>query len=155
MTMVKVKNKFRRDWYNRYDSPAKQTLAQYLESVGHEITDTSENYTAADVISTKDGLTYFNEAEVKVSWKAEWPTEWAEIRIPERKTRLLDKYEGADGVLNFYVFRNDRKQVWRIKDTSLTKERLREAKGRNITKGEHFYHIPYNEATLINIGEAA
>ena len=149
-----VRKKFRVDWYNRYDSPAKQTLVQYLESMGHEITETKENYTV-DIVSKKDDHTYFNEAEVKVSWTGDWPTEWKEIRIPERKTRLLDRYKDANGVLNFYVFRRDLKQVWRIKDTSLTKERLREAKGRNITKGEHFYHIPYTEATLINIGEAA
>jgi len=43
------------------------------------------------------------------------------------------------------------KQVWRIKDTSLRDERLREARGRNILKGELFYHIPYTEAELINV----
>ena len=67
------------------------------------------------------------------------------------KGRLLDKYEGENGVLNFYIFRNDMKQAWRIKDTSLTKDRLREAQGRNILKGEQFYHIPYTEAELINV----
>ena len=81
----------------------------------------------------------------------DWPTHWAEIRIPERKGRLIEKYEGENGVLNFYVFRKDLKQVWRIKDTSLTKDRLREAYGRNIVKGEKFYHIPYTEAELINV----
>jgi hypothetical protein len=141
--------------YNAYDAPAKDTLVEHLKSVGHEITDASENYSAADVISTKDNYTYFNEAEIKVSWSGDWPSHWVDIRIPERKTRLLKKYEGSNGVLNFYIFRKDLKQAWRIKDTSLTKDRLREAYGRNIVKGEQFYHIPYTEATLINIGEAA
>ena len=86
-----------------------------------------------------------------MAWKSDWPTHWKEIRIPERKGRLLDKYEGENGVLNFYIFRNDMKQAWRIKDTSLTKDRLREAQGRNILKGEQFYHIPYTEAELINV----
>ena len=145
-----IKRQFSKALYDAYDAPAKTTLVQYLQSVGHEITNAEENYNV-DVVSTKKDYTYFNEAEVKVAWSGDWPTHWAEIRIPERKGRLIEKYEGENGVLNFYVFRKDLKQVWRIKDTSLTKERLREARGRNIMKGEKFYHIPYTEAELINV----
>jgi len=145
-----IKRQFSKALYDAYDAPAKTTLVQYLQSVGHEITNTVENYNV-DVVSTKKDYTYFNEAEVKVAWSGDWPTHWAEIRIPERKGRLIEKYEGENGVLNFYVFRKDLKQVWRIKDTSLTKDRLREAYGRNIVKGEKFYHIPYTEAELINV----
>ena len=145
-----TRKQFSRALYDAYDAPAKTTLVQYLQSVGHEITNAEENYNV-DVVSTKKDYTYFNEAEVKVAWSGDWPTHWAEIRIPERKGRLIEKYEGENGVLNFYVFRKDLKQVWRIKDTSLTKDRLREAYGRNIVKGEKFYHIPYTEAELINV----
>jgi hypothetical protein len=145
-----IKRQFSKALYDAYDAPAKTTLVQYLKSIGHEITNTEENYNV-DVVSTKKDYTYFNEAEVKVAWSGDWPTHWAEIRIPERKGRLIDTYEGENGVLNFYVFRKDLKQVWRIKDTSLTKDRLREAYGRNIVKGEKFYHIPYTEAELINV----
>lgn len=145
-----TRKQFSRALYDAYDGPAKATLVQYLQSVGHEIINTEENYNV-DVVSTKVDYTYFNEAEVKVAWSGDWPTHWEDIRIPERKGRLLEKYEGENGVLNFYVFRKDLKQVWRIKDTSLTKDRLREAYGRNIIKGEKFYHIPYTEAELINV----
>ena len=145
-----IKRQFSKALYDAYDAPAKTTLVQYLQSVGHEITNTEENYNV-DVVSTKKDYTYFNEAEVKVAWSGDWPTHWEDIRIPERKGRLIEKYEGENGVLNFYVFRKDLKQVWRIKDTSLTKDRLREAYGRNIVKGEKFYHIPYTEAELINV----
>ena len=72
-------------------------------------------------------------------------------QLIDQNQQMIEKYEGEKGVLNFYVFRKDLKQVWRIKDTSLTKERLREARGRNIVKGEKFYHIPYTEAELINV----
>ena len=145
-----TRKQFSRALYDAYDAPAKTTLVQYLQSVGHEITNAEEDYNV-DVVSTKKDYTYFNEAEVKVAWSGDWHTHWAEIRIPERKGRLIEKYEGENGVLNFYVFRKDLKQVWRIKDTSLTKDRLREAYGRNIVKGEKFYHIPYTEAELINV----
>jgi len=144
-----VRKNFSRALYQAYDKKAKDTLVDLLESKGHTIVNTEENY-FVDVVSQKDGYTYFNEAEVKVAWDGDWPTHWKEIRIPERKQRLLDKYDGTNGVLNFYVFREDMKQVWRIKDTLLTKESLAEAKGRYIQKGELFFHIPYTEAELVN-----
>jgi hypothetical protein len=43
------------------------------------------------------------------------------------------------------------KQVWRIKDTCLTKESLGEAQGRRIKKGELFFHIPYTKAELVKL----
>lgn len=148
--MKPTRKQFSRALYDAYDAPAKDTLVKYLESAGHEITNTDENY-YVDVVSTKKDYTYFNEAEVKLAWSGNWPTDWKDIRIPERKGRLLEKYEGEKGVLNFYIFRKDMKQAWRIKDTSLTPDRLREAHGRNILKGEQFYHIPYTEAELVNL----
>ncbi len=43
----------------------------------------------------------------------------------------------------------DLKQAWRIRDYLLTKESLKEAKGRYIRKGELFFHIPFTDAELI------
>lgn len=145
-----VRKKFSRALYEAYDKSAKESLINLLKEKGHTIVTTKENY-HVDVISRKDGYTYFNEAEVKVAWDGDWPPSWKEIRIPERKQRLLDTYRGENGVLNFYVFRKDLKQVWRIKDTCLTKESLGEARGRNIRKGELFFHIPYTNAQLLEI----
>ena len=145
-----TKRPFSRALYEAYDAKAKETLVSLLERKGHTVVNTKENYDA-DVVTQKDDYTYFNEAEVKVAWKEDWPTHWTEIRIPERKGRLVKKYQKQNGVLNFYIFRNDMKQAWRIKDTLLTEESLKEAKGRYISKGEKFFHIPYTEAELINI----
>ena len=144
-----IKRPFSKALYDAYDKPARDTLAAYLEGKGHTVVSNKEDYNV-DLVTQKGDFTYFNEVEVKTAWKGDWPSHWAEIRIPERKQRLLDKYEGTNGVLNFYVFREDMKQVWRIKDTLLTKESLGEAKGRYIRKGELFFHIPYTEAELVN-----
>ena len=95
---------------------------------------------------------YFNEAEVKAAWKGDWPTHWTEIRIPERKKKLLSKHKGN---LTFYIFREDMKQAWCIDSSLLTDDKLKEAKGRNILKGEQFYHIPYVDAQLINVKATA
>ena len=32
--------------------------------------------------------------KLKSSWEGDWPEHWAEIRIPERKQRFVDKYKG-------------------------------------------------------------
>ena len=146
--MPPVRKQFNRALYEAYDTKAKDALIAYLLKKDHVLVNTEENY-HVDVISQKHGYTYFNEAEVKVAWDGDWPEHWKEIRIPERKQRLLDKYQGENGVLNFYVFRKDLKQAWRIRDYLLTKESLAEAKGRYIRKGELFFHIPFTDAELI------
>ena len=148
--MPPVRKSFNRALYEAYDKQAKDALVSHLEAKDHVIVNTEENY-FVDVVSQKHGLTFLNEAEVKVAWDGDWPTHWEEIRIPERKQRLLDKYEGDNGVLNFYVFRKDLKQAWRIKDTLLTKESLKEAKGRYIKPGELFFHIPFTKAELVQL----
>ena len=145
-----IRKPFNKALYEAYDAAAKDALVGLLQKNGHQIVNTEENY-FVDVISQKEDFTYFNEAEVKVAWDGDWPAHWDEIRIPERKQRLLDKYDGVNGVLNFYIFRKDMKQAWRIKDSLLTKESLKEAKGRYISKGELFFHIPYTKAELINV----
>lgn len=146
-----VRKRFDRALYEAYDKQAKDALTQHLIDRGHEVEKKEEDY-YVDVISTKNGNTYYNEAEVKIAWEGEWPTHWEEVRIPERKTRLLKKYQNERGFLNFYIFDKHLKQAWRIRDTALTPERLKEAKGRYIHKGELFYHIPYKEAELITLG---
>lgn len=148
--MKPVRKKFDRALYEAYDTKAKHALRRHLVGRGHYVFDKKEDY-FVDVVSSKGGNTYYNEAEVKLAWEGDWPSDWAEIRIPERKTRLLEKYKSEKGFLNFYIFDKNLEQVWRIRDTSLTKERLREAKGRYIQKGEQFYHIPYSEAELIKL----
>ena len=145
-----IKRPFNKALYDAYDRPARDILADYLVSKGYSVVNNEENYNV-DVVTQKNGYTYFNEAEVKTAWKADWPTHWSEIRIPERKKRLLSMYDGENGVLNFYVFRHDMKQVWRIKDTLLTIDSLKEAHGRWIVKGEKFFHIPYTQAELITL----
>jgi hypothetical protein len=147
--MTGVRKQFNKALYEAYDAPARNALVFYLEDNGHTIVNNEENYNV-DVISQKGAYTYYNEAEVKTAWKGDWPSHWAEVRIPERKQRLLEMYKSFPfSVLNFYIFRPDFKQAWRIKDTLLTQDSLKEAKGRYIQKGEKFFHIPYTSAELV------
>jgi len=142
-----MRKPFEQHLYDKHDNPAKEKLVSLLENTGHTIRNVSENY-YADVVSEKDGNTVYSEAEVKTAWKAEWPTDWEEIRIPERKKRLLDKYKGN---VNFYVFNNDLSQCWLIKGSQMKDDTIKPAFGKYIRKGEKFFHINYNEAELITL----
>lgn len=140
-----MRKPFEQHLYDKHDNPAKQKLVEILEGAGHTIQNVSENY-YADVVSELNGKTVYSEAEVKTAWKDDWPETWEEIRIPERKKRLLDKYKGN---VNFYVFNHDLSQCWLIKGSQMVEEKIKPAYGKYIRKGEKFFHINYTEAELI------
>ena len=138
---------FEKDLYDAYDNPAKVALIKVLQSAGHDVKTVSENY-YADVESLYDGATHYSEAEVKLAWHEEWPESWAEIRIPERKSRLIKKYNGN---VTFFVFNKGITQCWKIQGKALSEDLLRPAFGRNIRAGELFFHYPYKKATLLEV----
>jgi hypothetical protein len=140
-----VRKPFERHLYDRFDNPAKATLVSLLKEQGHSIPNLKENY-YADVESVKDGITNYSEAEVKQAWEIDWPTDWAEIRIPERKIRLLKRYNYN---VTFYVFNKLIDRCWKITGKQLKQCEIKEAKGRYIRKGEMFFHVPYKEAELV------
>jgi len=152
--MIKTtKRPFDRALYNASDQPARNVIVSYLTNNGHEILDTKEDYNV-DIKSIKGDNKYFSEVEIKWGWKGDWNPSWTEIRIPYRKQRLIDKKEKADesnSFLNFYVIRSDLEYAWRIKDSLMLESEVREASGRYITKGEQFFHIPYEKAELIQL----
>jgi len=148
--MKRTNRPFSKSLYEAYDQKAKDSLVEYLQAKGHKIVNEKEDFNV-DVVSEKGDYLYFNEAEVKVAWDGDWPSHWAEIRIPSRKRRLVEKYKEQNGVLNFYIFNKDLSKAWRIKDTLMTDDTIKEAKGRNIWKGETFFHIPYQKAELISL----
>ena len=142
-----MRKPFEQHLYDKHDNPAKEKLVELLEREGHTIKTVSENY-YADVVSEKGGETVYSEAEVKTAWKDTWPETWAEIRIPERKKRLLNKYNSN---VNFYVFNDNLSQCWLIRGSQMTDDTLKPAYGRQIRSGEKFFHIDYKEAELIAV----
>jgi len=142
--MTAYRKPFSRNLYAKYDEVAKQKLISHLISEGHELVDSTESYDA-DVVTKKEGVKYYSEAEVKTAWTGDWPTNWSDIRILERKKKLLAKHDS----IQFYIFSKDMDKCWCIDGTQLTDDKLKEAYGRNIYSGEQFYHVPYTEAKLI------
>jgi len=128
-------------------------IMAYLIKNGHTITDSEEDF-SVDIKSEKNYNSYFSEVEVKFSWNGDWNPNWKEIRIPYRKHKLINKVKsiGKDNsFFNFYILRSDLKAAWRIKDDVVAASEVKEAKGRYIKKGEHFFHIPYEKAILIEL----
>ena len=140
--------KFDQERYDKFDGKAKDALVSYLEQEGHTIKRVKENY-LADVVSTKDGETFYSEAEIKTAWEGQWPKDWKDLRIPGRKARLLQKH----ATITFYVFRSNLQECWVVKGEQLTLDSLKEAYGPKISKGEMFFHIPVKEAKLIRHDE--
>ena len=146
--MTKNYAKFDKERYDKFDGKAKDALVDYLEQEGHHIKRVKEDY-LADVVSTKDGETFYSEAEIKTAWKGSWPADWKELRIPGRKARLLQKH----ATITFFVFRSDVQECWIVRGKQLTLDQLKEAYGPKISKGEMFFHIPVKEAKLIRHDE--
>ena len=91
---------FSKSLYGKYDGVAKDTLINHLLKDGHILVDSSESYDA-DVVTEKLGEKHYSEAEVKTAWKGDWPTNWAEIRIAERKKKFISNLVYN---LIFYIF---------------------------------------------------
>jgi hypothetical protein len=68
-------------------------------------------------------------------------------------------YKENDGkakriVINYLernVIRRDCEFAWRIKDYQMTQECIKEIWLGNVGRKEHFFHIPYGEAELVNL----
>ena len=141
-----TQKRFDPNLYTLADTQAKDVISSWLIEKGHVITSTKENYDC-DIVTEKDGSTYNSEVEIKFSWKGDWPVDWEEIRIPYRKKKLLDNSN-----LTFYILRADCKQAWEIPATILsTIATVKEVSNRYVRKGEKFFHIPVEHATLLNI----
>ena len=95
--------KFQPQSYKENDSKAKITITNYLESNGHTILDTEEDY-SFDIKSEKNGGMYYSEVEMKNQWKGDWNTAWKEIRIPYRKHKLINKFEEVKSDTTFLNF---------------------------------------------------
>jgi|TARA_A100001391_G_scaffold179381_1_gene144363 hypothetical protein len=141
--------------YALYDKKAREAMIKYL---------TDNNFT--DIVSKEDynfdiyakkNKEHFFEVEVKTQWRDKWNSSWKEIRIPERKQRLIniwrEKYPQHD--FKFVVFNNDLKQAWFIDAEVVDKASVGTIQNSRFTNAPHlkepFFHIPVGDANLVQI----
>lgn len=156
--MRKVHNnrKFNRESYNNNDKRAKDALISYLKLEGYDNIESREDY-HFDIHSEKDKSLKLFEVEIKNQWKDSWNPTWTEIRIPQRKIRLIDKWEKEypTSEFTFIVLNYNCKQGWFIPAKIVKGSKVDTIKNSRRIGEPHlkepFFHIPMECATLKKI----
>jgi hypothetical protein len=154
MNKVGVRKAFDRKLYNVADRDAKAAALRFIKDMNYTTIDTSERKDYDIVCKAVDSAVHhLYEVEIKYAWKGDWPPYWKEIRIPYRKVRLLKKWKEdyPDSLFTFLVFRDDCKKAWHIDANVIADCEVKEVSNRNIEKGEKFFHILTEDASLIDI----
>ena len=147
---------FDRQSYNQNDARAKKAMVSYLTAQNFSnIVDKEDYY--FDVSASKKDKKFFFEVEIKNQWGSNWNPSWREVRIPERKRRLINKKnkEYANHDLYFVVFNSDCTQAWFIKDSIVNSSNVGTIQNSRRIGEPHleepFFHIPTEEAKLITL----
>ena len=111
----------------------------------------SEEDMSVDLHATKDNKQYLFEVEVKNGWENIWPSSWKDVRVPERKTKLINYAKTNSKKLTFIIFRKDLKAAWTVDSDTVKDCELKEISNRYISKGEYFYIIPIDKAKYIEL----
>ena len=152
---------FDRQSYKENDARAKKAMVNYLTVNNFtDIVDKEDYYfdvSASKKVKDKDEKFFF-EVEIKNQWDAYWPETWEEVRIPQRKQRLINRKEKdyPDHDLYFVVFNTTCKQAWFIKDSLVNESSVGKIQNsKRPTDSPHlaepFFHIPVDKAKLIQI----
>ena len=81
---------FDRQSYNQNDARAKKAMVSYLTAQNFsDIVDKEDYY--FDVSASKKDKKFFFEVAIKNQWGSSWNASWKEVRISERKRRLINK----------------------------------------------------------------
>ena len=148
---------FDRQSYKENDARAKKAMVGYLTANKfNDIVDKEDYY--FDVSANKKNRKFFFEVEIKNQWDTYWPETWKEVRIPQRKQRLINRKEKdyPDHDLYFVVFNTTCKQAWFIKDSLVNESSVGKIQNSKRPKdsphlAEPFFHIPVDKAKLIQI----
>lgn len=145
--------KFQKASYELNDARSKKSLVDYLQSEGYDTQVTTENY-LFDLMATKDNKEELFEVEVKNQWRGTWNPSWAEIRIPQRKQRLIDlwKKDFSNLKFTFVILDTTLNQGWFIPASVVDESRVGTIQNSKRIGEPHlkepFFHIPMGKATL-------
>ena len=147
---------FDRQSYKENDARAKKAMVGYLTANKfNDIVDKEDYY--FDVSANKKDRKFFFEVEIKNQWGVQWPDFWKEVRIPERKQRLINRKEKdyPEHELYFVIFNTDCSQAWFIEDKNVDDSSVGTIQNSTKTNAPHlkepFFHIPVDKAKLIQI----
>jgi hypothetical protein len=160
--------RFRLDSYKRNDAKAKTALSIHLINEGYFIEELKEDY-KFDLSVSIDKETQFGtlpfqelyEVEIKNQWGDKWNPDWTEIRIPERKKRLITLWrkDYPERPFTFVILNTTVDQGWFIPAETVEKSRVGTIQNSRRIGSPHlkepFFHIPMEQAVLkkLNINE--
>ena len=155
--------KFNFTSYKDNDAKAKDTLKRYLVRKGHQITAEKEDYNY-DLVSTgTNGDVCFWEVEIKNQWGKIWNPTWTEIRIPQRKQRLIDKFKQEFDKskkkvdFTFVILNRHLDRGWFITADKVDKSEVGTIQNSRHVDAPHlkepFFHIPLQDAYLMLLEE--
>ena len=148
--------KFDINSYKKNDERAKKAIINYLKKNNYEEIEAKEDY-YFDVIANKENKYTFFEVEIKNQWRDVWDWRWKEVRIPERKKRLINKWKEGynDYFLTFVVFNTNCTQAWFIDGNIVDKSFVGTIQNSKRVGSSHlkepFFHIPIEQAELKKI----
>tara|TARA_Y100000310_G_scaffold181233_1_gene181135 strand:+ start:223 stop:702 length:480 start_codon:yes stop_codon:yes gene_type:complete len=149
--------KFDKLSYKRNDLRAKEAMIKFLKEKNFTNIKAKEDYFFDIFAKNKKDKKYFFEVEIKNQWGDYWNPSWKEVRIPERKRRLINKWkqEYPNYNLIFVVFNRFCSKAWFITATIVNNSYVGTIQNSKRTGSPHlkepFFHIPINKAKLINI----
>lgn len=147
---------FDKESYLQNDARAKSAWINYLDKKGFDIVSDKEDF-MFDLVTTKENEKYLFELEVKNQWSKEWPEDWQEIRIPERKSRLIDAWIKLydHSKLFFIILNTDLSKAWSIDAMTVKNSNVGKIKNSKKKEGLHlqepFFHVPKENATKIRL----
>ena len=124
--------KFNKDAYDACDSKAKNSLRNYLDTLGI-YTQINEDY-GADIKSFEEVL---HEVEVKSTYIDKF--KWGSVHIPARKRKLL-----KGKTIIFWVMNHDCTKALMIEGKHMKDEYLENVPNTRNPEGELFYDNPIN-----------
>ena len=148
--------RFNKASYIQNDARAKDALIIYLNSEGYTDIESQENFYFDIHSKNKDTVELF-EVEIKNQWKDNWNPTWTEIRIPQRKMRLITNWETEhpESEFTFVVLNYNCKQAWFIPADIVKESKVDTIKNSRRVGEPHlkepFFHIPLEEAVLKEI----
>ena len=144
--------------YTANDGRAKAVLKKYLISRHHKITDDKENFSWDLSTVAESGCASFWEVEVKNQWGKVWNDNWKEVRIPQRKQRLINKFYREinnakelvrPSQLTFVVLNRHLDQGWFISHDILEKSPVQTIQNSRHVDAPHlkepFFHVDVNK----------
>ena len=160
LNMTHNNRTFDRESYKQNDARAKKAMVGYLIAQNFSDIVAKEDYyfdvSANKKVKGKDEKFFF-EVEIKNQWGSSWNPSWKEVRIPQRKQRLIDRKEKdyPDHDLYFVVFNTNCSQAWFIKAKDVNDSSVGTIQNSSRTGEPHlaepFFHIPVEKAKLIQI----